>query len=171
AGRSASVTGSGGMATKLIAARIAMAAGCHMCIAAGHHAHPLRRIEKEARGTWFVPATTPRSARRQWIAGSLRPAGVLKVDAGARRALQAGKSLLPAGVVAVCGRFERGDTVSVQDEAGVEIARGLVAFGDADATRLIGKKSSQIEAVLGFRGRSEMVHRDDLVLMHSGDEH
>jgi len=165
AGRSASQVGSGGMAAKIAAARIAMAAGCHMCIAAGVHRHPLRRIEEGADCTWFVPSATPAAARKQWIAGTLRPAGAITIDAGALRALLEGRSLLPAGVTAARGRFDRGDTVSVLAADGAEIARGIVAYSDVDAARIMGRRSSQIADILGFRGRDEMIHRDDLVLM------
>jgi glutamate 5-kinase len=165
AGRSASPVGSGGMTAKIAAARIAVAAGCHMCIAAGVHRHPLRRIEEGADCTWFVPTATPAAARKQWIAGTLRPAGALTIDAGALRALLEGRSLLPAGVSGARGRFDRGDTVSVLTADGAEIARGMVAYSDVDAARIMGRKSSEIAAILGFRGRDEMIHRDDLVLM------
>ncbi len=172
AGVSTSGLGRGGMVTKLLAAKIAVAAGCHMCIAAGHYPHPLRRIEKESRGSWFVPQTSARSARAQWIAGSLAPAGALRIDDGALRALRAGKSLLPAGVTAIDGRFERGDTVSIRAADGAEIARGLVTWSDDDARRVLGRKSAEIEALLGFRGRTELVHRDDLVMLERlADEH
>lgn len=172
AGVSSSGLGRGGMVTKLLAAKIAVAAGCHMCIAAGHHPHPLRRIEKENRGSWFVPETSARSARAQWIAGSLAPAGALRIDDGALRALRAGKSLLPAGVTGIDGRFERGDTVSIRAANGVEIARGLVTWSDDDARRVLGRKSAEIEALFGFRGRTELVHRDDLVMLERrADEH
>jgi glutamate 5-kinase len=166
AGRPASRLGSGGMSAKLAAARIAMAAGCHLCIAAGAHKHPLRRIEEGADCTWFVPSATPAAARKQWIAGTLRPSGAVTIDAGALRALLDGRSLLPAGVTAARGRFDRGDTVSVLTSEGAEIARGIVAYSDADAARIMGRKSSEIVELLGFRGRDEMIHRDDLVLMH-----
>src|SRR5579872_6564953 len=165
AGASASAVGSGGMATKILAAKIAVAAGCHMGIAAGHPRHPVRRIEEGGRCTWFVPHGTPVAARKQWIAGTLRPAGAITIDAGALRALLDGKSLLPAGVTAARGRFERGDTVSVLSGDGTEVARGIVAYSDTDAARIMGRKSSEIEALLGFRGRDEMIHRDDLVLL------
>jgi glutamate 5-kinase len=165
AGRPASAVGSGGMAAKIAAARIAVAAGCHMCIAAGSHRHPLRRIEEGAECTWFVPTATPAAARKQWIAGTLRPAGALSIDGGALKALLAGRSLLPAGVTAARGRFDRGDTVSVLASDGTEVARGIVAYSDADAARIIGRQSSEIAALLGFRGRDEMIHRDNLVLM------
>ena len=165
AARSASQVGSGGMTAKIAAARIAVAAGCHMCIAAGVHRHPLRRIEAGADCTWFVPSATPAAARKQWIAGTLRPAGALTIDAGALRALLEGRSLLPAGVTGARGRFDRGDTVSVLAADGAEVARGMVAYSDVDAARIMGRKSSEIADILGFRGRDEMIHRDDLVLM------
>jgi len=153
------------MTTKILAAKIAVAAGCHLCIAAGHHKHPLRRLEDGARCTWFVPSATPVTARKQWIAGTLRPAGAVTIDAGALRALREGKSLLPAGVVRARGRFDRGDTVSVLTAEGAEVARGIIAYSDGDAAKIMGRKSSEIEGILGFRGRDEMIHRDDLVLM------
>jgi glutamate 5-kinase len=163
-GDSASAVGTGGMATKIAAARIATSAGCAMAITAGAPLHPVRRLEEGADCTWFLPASNPENARKQWIAGVLRPSGSLTIDAGALRALRSGKSLLPAGVTAVSGRFERGDTVSVLDPEGAEIARGMIAYNDRDAIRLIGKRSADIEALLGFRGRAEMIHRDDLVV-------
>ena len=165
AGRSASQVGSGGMTAKILAAKIAVAAGCHMCIAAGHHKHPLRRLEEGAECTWFVPSATPVAARKQWIAATLRPAGAITIDAGALRALLEGKSLLPAGVTGARGRFERGDTVSVLSADGAEVARGIVAYSDSDAARIMGRRSCEIEQLLGFRGRDEMIHRDDLVLL------
>jgi glutamate 5-kinase len=166
-GGSASAVGSGGMATKIAAAKIATSAGCAMAIAAGAPLHPVRRLEEGADCSWFLPASNPENARKQWIAGSLKPSGALGIDAGALQALRSGKSLLPAGVISVTGRFERGDTVSVQDREGTEIARGMIAYNDRDASRLIGKRSADIETLLGFRGRAEMIHRDDLVLMRA----
>jgi glutamate 5-kinase len=168
AGRTVSDVGSGGMATKIMAAQIAVTAGCHMCIAAGGHQHPVRRIEEGARCTWFVPSATPVTARKQWIAGTLRPAGAITIDAGALRALLEGKSLLPAGVTGTRGRFERGDTVSVVSPDGTEVARGIIAYSDADAARILGRKTSEIEALIGFRNRDEMIHRDDLVIFKPG---
>ena len=169
AGRAASALGSGGMAAKIAAARIALAAGCHMCIAAGAARHPLRRIEEGGECTWFVPTATPAAARKQWIAGTLRPAGAITIDAGALRALLEGRSLLPAGVTGARGRFDRGDTVSVLAADGVEIARGIIAYSDTDAARIMGRKTSEIAEILGFRGRDEMIHRDDLVLLRPHD--
>jgi glutamate 5-kinase len=156
--------GSGGMATKISAAKIAVGAGCHMCVAAGRELHPLQRVEQAGRCTWFYPAATPATVRKQWIAGTLKPAGELQVDAGAVQALRSGKSLLPAGVTRVSGKFKRGDALIVRDSAGMEIARGLSAYSSGDADRLRGRKSSEIEALLGLRGRDEIIHRDDLVI-------
>jgi glutamate 5-kinase len=164
AGGATSAVGSGGMATKVAAAKIAVGAGCHMCVALGKELHPLMRLEAGARCTWFYPTATPATVRKQWIAGTLRPAGELQVDAGAVAALRQGKSLLPAGVVAVAGIFERGDALIVRDPAGAEIARGLSAYSSVDAERIRGCQSMQIAALLGFRGRDEIIHRDDLVI-------
>lgn len=165
AGRSNSDVGSGGMATKIAAARIAVGAGCHMCIADGHHRHPLKRLEGRARCTWFMPHSTPVAARKQWIAGTLRPAGAVHIDDGALRALRDGRSLLPAGVIGTLGRFESGDTVSVLGTDGAEVARGVTAYSDADTARIMGRRSADIEVLLGFRGREELIHRDDLVIV------
>jgi len=167
AGGAGSDMGSGGMQTKVAAAKIAVSAGCHMCIAKGAFQHPLKRIEEGARCTWFVPSSTPLATRKQWIAGTLKPAWAIAVDDGAVRALLAGKSLLPAGVTGAVGRFERGDTVSIIGPDGAEVARGICAYSDGDAARIIGRKSAEIEKVLGFRGRDEIVHRDDLVLLRA----
>lgn len=161
---SASDVGSGGMATKVAAAKIAVAAGCHMCVSLGRELHPVRRIAQGERCSWFYPISTPAAFRKQWIAGALKPAGEIFVDAGAAQALRRGKSLLPAGVTAVVGLFERGDALIVRDESGVELARGLSAYSSRDAERLRGRQSQEIEALLGFRGRDELIHRDDLVL-------
>jgi glutamate 5-kinase len=165
AGGSGSDMGSGGMQTKIAAAKIAVAAGCHLCIALGSVEHPLQRIADGQRCTWFMPSSTPVATRKQWIAGTLRPAGAIAVDDGAVRALMSGKSLLPAGVTRAVGRFDRGDTVSIVGPDGTEIGRGICAYSDVDAARIIGRKSADIEKVLGFRGRDEIVHRDDLVLL------
>jgi glutamate 5-kinase len=166
---------SGGMVTKLAAARIAMQAGCAMLIAEGNPradpvgdgtvgAGPLAAIEAGARATLFLPGGEPRSARKAWIAGAVNPAGTLVVDEGAARALRGGKSLLPAGIVAVEGAFERGDCVIVRGHAGGEVGRGLSAYASADIVLLAGHKSDEIEAILGYRGRDEIIHRDDLVI-------
>jgi glutamate 5-kinase len=161
--------GSGGMATKLEAARIAMTAGCATAISLGDQSTPeglgpVSAIATGARATWFLPEVTPETARRQWLAGALKPAGTLTVDAGAARALLSGKSLLPAGLSAVSGRFDRGDAVDIVDPEGRNIARGISAYSSDDALRLIGRNSADIEAILGFRGRPAIVHVDDLAL-------
>ncbi|QQS15138.1 MAG: glutamate 5-kinase [Rhodospirillales bacterium] len=165
AGVAQSELSNGGMVTKLMAARIAMAAGCRMAIVDGRPAHPLAALlDGAARCTWFLPAAKPDAARKRWIAGTLKPAGALVVDDGAARALGAGKSLLPAGVVAVEGEFAVGAPVLVRDKAGRTLARGLVAYAAEDARRIAGRKSADIEAALGWRGPDELIHRDDLAM-------
>lgn len=156
---------SGGMRTKLIAARIATGAGTAMAIALGKTSHPLRALSEGARCTWFLPAPEGRTARKRWIAGSLAPTGALQVDDGAAKALARGSSLLPAGVRLVEGAFARGDAVSIRNSSGIEIGRGLSAYDSADAARIAGHRSADIEAILGWRGRDEMIHRDDLALL------
>ena len=156
---------SGGMRTKLAAARIATGAGCAMAIAPGEAPHPLRALAAGGRCTWFLPAPEGRSARKRWLLGSLQPLGSFTIDAGAARALAAGRSLLPAGVTAVEGRFERGDPVLVRDGQGRVLARGLSAYASEDAARIIGHRSAAIAEILGWRGRDELIHRDDLALV------
>jgi glutamate 5-kinase len=155
---------SGGMRTKLAAARIAMQAGCAMAIAVGDVAHPLRALCDGGRCTWFVPQPDGRTARKRWIAGSLQPAGAIEIDAGAVRGLADGGSLLPAGVRNVVGRFSRGDAVLVLGPDGARIGQGLANYDSADAALIAGHRSARIEAILGWRGRDELIHRDDLVL-------
>ena len=164
AGDTNSDVGRGGMAAKLAAAKVATAAGCETIIAKGTGDNPVAAIARGARCTRFLARDTPSAARKRWIAGVLQPQGTLIIDAGAARALLEGRSLLPAGVRQVDGRFDRGDVVLVRDSEGREIARGLVAYGAADAERIAGKRSLEIEAILGYRGRDEIIHRDDLAL-------
>lgn len=159
--------GSGGMRTKLEAARIAMGAGCRMAITSGHVIRPIQALEQGARATWFLPGSTPRAARKQWIAGTLKPKGSLRLDKGAAAALEGGRSLLPAGVTAVDGSFRRGDAVSLLDESGKELGRGLCAYAADEARAIIGRRSAAIPEILGYRGREEIVHRDDLVLLRT----
>ncbi|MCL4764657.1 MAG: glutamate 5-kinase [Hyphomicrobiaceae bacterium] len=154
----------GGMRTKVEAGRIALAAGTDMVIASGKVLHPLRALAEGAPCTWFLAPSDPVTAKKRWIAGQLEPRGALQIDAGAERALVAGKSLLPAGVTRVEGRFDRGDAVIIRGSGGREIGRGLVAYARDEAERIIGRKSSEIAAVLGHEGRSELVHRDDMAL-------
>jgi glutamate 5-kinase len=165
AGGPGSSHGSGGMRTKLDAARIAVGAGCRMCIATGRIARPLTALRKGGKATWFVPSATPGAARKQWIAGTLSPKGTVHVDPGAERALASGRSLLPAGVTAIDGEFERGDAVRVVASDGRELARGLVAYAANEARLIIGRKSPGFADVLGYRGRDEIIHRDDLVFL------
>ena len=164
AGKPVSGVGSGGMITKIEAGKIALGAGCNMVIASGHESHPLQRIADGERCTWFVAPLSAMQSRKRWIAGTLQPVGRLTVDEGARTALGKGKSLLPAGVKQVTGTFMRGDTVSIVNLEGAEIARGLVAYDSGDASRIAGLKSADIEKTIGFRGRDEIIHRDDLVM-------
>ena len=164
AGAPESALARGGMLTKMEAGKIATTAGTHMLIASGHVAHPLERIAQGAPCTWFLTPANPVTARKKWIAGSLEPRGTLVIDGGAVKALRSGKSLLPAGVVKVEGRFGRGDAVLVRGPDGHEIGRGLIAFDAEDAERIKGRSSADIPAIVGFAGRPEMIHRDDLVL-------
>lgn len=159
-----SSVGSGGMVTKLAAAKICLQNGCAMVITLGEGERPLKRLQDGARATWFKPSLTPAKARKRWIAGSLQPCGTLVLDDGALSALKAGKSLLPIGVVSVDGIFQKGDAVLIQDKSGVELARGLSAYSSEDAQKIIGRKSSEFEQLLGYRGRDELVHRDDMAL-------
>jgi glutamate 5-kinase len=165
AGGPGSSHGSGGMHTKLDAARIATGAGCRMAIASGRVRRPIQALLNGARATWFLSNATPNAARKQWIAGTLQPKGSVLLDAGAVKALSTGRSLLPAGVTAVEGTFERGDAVRVLTAERGEFARGLVAYSSDEARAIAGHQSKFIEGILGYRGRDEMIHRDDLVLM------
>src|SRR6516162_1756019 len=159
---------SGGMVTKLAAARIATSAGCHMLIAKGKSPRsdlgPLAAIEAGGRATLFLSRGEPRSARKAWIAAAVNPSGTVVVDDGAAGALKRGTSLLPAGVVGVEGVFERGDAVIIRTRSGAEAGRGLSAYSSADICRIAGHKSSEIADILGYRGRDEIIHRDDLVV-------
>ena len=164
AGAAGSELSRGGMQTKVEAAKIVTAAGTHMIIASGRVEHPLRAVTEGARSTWFQAAGNPVTARKKWIAGSLEPKGALTIDDGAVAALRRGKSLLPAGVVRVDGAFARGDAVIIRGPDGAEIARGLCAYDADDAKKISRRSSADIASILGFSGRAEMVHRDDLVV-------
>jgi glutamate 5-kinase len=165
AGESSTAYGSGGMRTKIMAARIAVAAGCATVIANGHKLRPIEAIEDGGPSTWFIPHKTPRAARKQWIGGSLKSRGQLVIDAGAGKALANGSSLLPVGVVAVEGDFKRGDAITIVDAQGHAIARGLAAYSSDDARKISGRRSDEIEGLLGYAGRDVIVHRDDLALL------
>jgi glutamate 5-kinase len=169
--------GVGGMASKLAAARIAQSAGCATLIAhgragrgrAGGDIGPLSALEAGARCTLVEPLATPMAAYKQWIAGSLAPGGVLTIDAGAARALRAGKSLLPSGVDRVEGGFDKGDTVRIVGPDGLEIARGVVAYSAREASAIRGRHTADVAAAVGYEGPSALVHRDDLVLTQAPD--
>lgn len=160
---------SGGMITKLEAGRIATSAGCAMLIANGKVLHPIKSLNEGGKASLFLPTITSHTARKNWIAGTVKPKGILTIDEGAIKALKNGRSLLPAGIKSMEGRFERGDAIIIQDAKGNEIARGLSAYDSSDALRLLGRNSKEIETILGYRGRDEIIHRDDLVL--SEDHH
>ncbi len=170
AGEAGSPHGSGGMRTKLEAARIATDAGCHMVLASGRDFHPLVRLEKGERSTFFPAQASPGSARKNWIRGALVPTGQIYIDTGAQAALLEGRSLLPVGMVKLAGTFERGDCVSIIGPDGSELGRGLSAYSHLDAQRIKGQQSIQIEHILGYRGRTEIIHRDNLVLMSEGQK-
>ena len=171
AGDAGSELSSGGMKTKVEAAKIARAAGCDMVITSGKRMHPLRAIAEGAACTWFLAPSDPVTARQRWISGQLEPKGTITVDAGAEKALYSGRSLLPAGVSSVAGAFDRGDSVIIRSHDSRELGRGLVAYAKKDAERIIGKKTSEISTILGFAGRDELIHRDDMALhrLHRND--
>ncbi len=167
AGGSNSGVGTGGMSSKLQAAKIAGRFGVATVIASGRQDDPVSAILRgDSMGSAFWPAVTTLQSRKHWIAFALKPAGKIIVDAGARRALvESGKSLLPSGCRAIDGSFGVGDAVSVVDEAGYEFARGLCNYDSAEIEKLAGRKSAEIETILGYKSVDEIVHRDDLVLL------
>jgi len=157
--------GSGGMATKLAAAKIATQAGCRMCIMDGRANSPLTRLRKGERSSWFEAENNPKKARSQWIGGTLKPHGTLTIDDGAANALTHGKSLLAAGVIKLSGDFSKGDAVSVCNETGAELARGLIAYDVVEALKILGLKSSDISNTLGYDNGAALIHRDNLVML------
>ncbi len=163
AGGTGSAHSSGGMKTKLLAAKTAMQGGCAMAVTLGGTANPLKALEQGARATWFVPQASPAAARKKWIA-SLKPLGALVVDAGAAKALRRGKSLLPAGVTAIEGEFERGDPVAVVEAGGGGIGAALAGYSAAEARAIAGVNSARIADILGYPGRAALAHRDDMVI-------
>ena len=164
AGASGSELSRGGMVTKIEAGKIATTAGVHMVIASGRLMNPLKAIADGGPCTWFLTPANPVTSRKKWIAGSLEPRGALHIDAGAVQALRTGKSLLPAGVKKIEGDFGRGDAVILRGPDGAEVGRGLVAYDVADAEKIVGRSSADVLLILGFTGRTEIVHRDDLVM-------
>lgn len=166
AGPPAEITvGTGGMVTKIMAAKIALAGGCSMVIMDGREPAPITRLENGERGTLFTAASDPLTLRKQWIQGMMAPRGFLHIDAGAVNALKKGASLLPAGVTAVEGGFRRGDLVACMGPDGHLVAQGLVTYDSDDADRIAGVKSSDVIHILGYAGRSALIHRDDLVIL------
>jgi glutamate 5-kinase len=169
AGETRSDIGSGGMATKVQAARIATHAGCATIITSGVVQRPLSELAAGGRCTLFRAPGTPAAARKQWLAGVLEVRGELRLDEGASQALRNGKSLLPVGVLEVIGNFRRGDVVTLVDSHGRELGRGLAEYSFDEASQLAGRQSESIESVLGYRGRAVMVHRDELVIFDRDD--
>ncbi len=157
--------GSGGMVTKIEAAKIATLGGCHMILASGKEHNPIKKLEQGAKHTLFLSSETPHNARKRWISSSLKISGEIIVDDGAIRALKNGKSLLPAGVIDVKGKFERGDTVAIKDCRLKEIGSGLIAYSSEDAKLIMGHQSQEIEHITGFSGRNELIHSNDLVII------
>lgn len=157
--------GSGGMATKLAAAKIATQAGCRMCIMDGRANNPLSRLQNGDRASWFEAESNPKKARSQWISGTLKPSGTLTIDAGAAQALLQGKSLLAAGVIKTSGAFRKGDAVSIISATEVELARGLIAYDAEDAKKILGLKSGDIVGRLGYDNGAALIHRDNLVML------
>ncbi|HFB2047989.1 MAG: glutamate 5-kinase [Hyphomicrobiaceae bacterium] len=165
AGCSGNTIARGGMVTKLEAAKIALAAGTHMVISSGRVLRPLKVLSEGGPCTWFIAQSDPVTTKKRWISGLLKHAGYIHIDKGAERALLEGRSLLPAGVKRIEGCFDRGDVVVIKSIAGVELGRGLIAYSNIDAKRILGKKSTEIVGILGYNGRSELIHRDDMALM------
>ena len=155
---------SGGMPTKLAAAKQCLGAGCRMIICEGRGMFPLKSLENGGECTWFIPSGNPQTARKRWISGSLQSLGSVIVDDGAVAALERGRSLLPAGILRIEGTFQRGDAITIMKRDGSEFGRGLIAYSSEDATQIIGHKTGEIEDLLGYRGRDEIIHRDDLVI-------
>jgi glutamate 5-kinase len=154
----------GGMKTKIEAAKIALGAGTNMVITTGNVMNPLRAIAEGSKVTWFIASQDPVTAKKRWIAGQLEPRGMLYIDAGAEKALLSGKSLLPAGVTRIEGAFDRGDAVIIRSLDGRELGRGLVAYPKAEAEKIAGKRSADIEPLIGYDGGDELVHRNDMAL-------
>ncbi len=163
AGDAGSGLSKGGMKTKVMAARIATEAGCAMAITLGSPQNPLAQLEKDASSTWFTAQVTPQAARKRWIA-AMKPRGSVTIDAGAITALQSGRSLLPAGVRASNGDFERGEAIAIQGPDGATIGQGLTRYTGVETTQIAGKRSADIADILGYTGRAALIHRDDMVL-------
>ena len=157
------IYGSGGMKTKIDAAKICQLSGCYMAIANGNYKNPIKEIFENQRCTWFLPRISKLDARKQWIIGSVSPKGEVIIDSGAVKALYNGKSLLPAGVKKINGTFEKGDHILVKDQNNIEYARGLSSFSSIEIEKIKGSHSSKIKNILGYSSREEIIHKDDLV--------
>jgi len=155
--------GSGGMKTKIDAAKICQLAGCYMAIANGNYNNPIKRMIKNEDCTWFIPKISKLDARKKWIIGSIAPKGEVIIDFGAVKAINNGKSLLPAGVKKINGIFEKGDHILVKDQKNIERARGLASFSSKEIEKIKGSHSSEIKNILGYSSREEIIHKDDLV--------
>jgi glutamate 5-kinase len=154
--------GSGGMTTKIEAAKICQLSGCYMAIANGNYKNPIKKIIKNNQCTWFLPKISKLDARKQWIIGSIAPKGEIIIDNGALKAIKNGKSLLPAGIKKVNGIFEKGDHIIVKDQNNDEFARGITSFSSTEIEKIKGSHSSQIKNILGYSSREEIIHKDDL---------
>ena len=157
--------GSGGMLTKLEAAKICLNSGCNMLIANGNNLNPIKQIIERKLFTWFVPKISKLDARKKWIISSLSSSSKIYIDQGASKALKSGKSLLPAGIIRVSGTFKKGDNILIVDNKNIEIARALSSFTSSEIDRIKGLQSDQIENVLGYASKSEIVHKDDMVIL------
>ena len=155
--------GSGGILTKLDAAKICMNSGCHMFLANGSKEYPLKRMVSEKAFTHFIPKISSLDARKKWIIGSLSSSAVISVDAGAAKALLNGKSLLAAGIIKVKGSFDKGENVLIVDQNEKQLARGLASFNSEEIDKIKGKQSKEIEKILGYLSKSEIIHKDDMV--------
>jgi len=163
ASKSNNIYGSGGMKTKIEAAQICQLAGCYMAIANGNYNNPIKKIIKNQKCTWFIPKISKLDARKQWIMGSLSPKGIIIIDSGAAKAIHNGKSLLPAGIKKINGYFKKGDHILIKDQNNVELGRGLTSFSSLEIEKIKGTHSREIKNILGYSGREEVVHKDDLV--------
>jgi len=163
ASRAENIYGSGGMKTKIEAAKICQLSGCYMAIASGIHKNPIKKIIEGQKCTWFLPKISKLDARKQWIIGSVAPKGEVIIDHGAIKAINNGKSLLPAGVKKINGTFEKGDHILVKDQNNIECARGLASFSSIEIEKIKGSHSSEIKNILGYSSREEIIHKDDLV--------
>ena len=163
AAKTGNLYGSGGMKTKIEAAKICQLAGCYMAIANGNYINPIKKIIENQKCTWFLPKISKLDARKQWIIGSVAPKGEVVIDYGAVNAIRNRKSLLPAGVKKINGTFEKGDHILVKDQNNVECARGLASFSSIEIEKIKGSHSREIKKILGYSSREEIIHKDDLV--------